>query len=112
MPPLLDKNIPTRMFRAGRQRGTKNIISHSVKQNVLQVFAGLGGWEAMLQWAEENKTIFYGSVYPKLLPVEMAESGLTGNITVIVQQHPEQPKQIPLETTPSDTPTNRYDELT
>ncbi len=40
----------------------------------------------MLAWAKDNPDLFYGSVVPKLLPSELAESGLAGNITVIVQR--------------------------
>jgi len=86
MPTLVDTLTPTRLFRQGRQPGTRNVHSKTVKHNVMQVFEGLGGWEAMLHWAKENQTAFYTVVYPKLLPAELAESGHGSGITVIVQR--------------------------
>ena len=86
MPTLVDTLTPTRLFRQGRQPGTRNVHSKTVKHNVMQVFEGLGGWEAMLHWAKENQTAFYTVVYPKLLPTELAESGAGGSLTVIVQR--------------------------
>jgi hypothetical protein len=80
------------MFRQGRQSNTRNVLSGTVKKNIQLVFDGLGGWEAMLNWARENRDVFYGSVYPKLLPTEGYDKA--GNIRVLVYA----PSNKPLET--------------
>lgn len=54
----------------GRQKGTPNKISTTVKDNVLQVFQQLGGAKAMAEWARENPTHFY-NLYAKLLPQDI-----------------------------------------
>jgi hypothetical protein len=43
----------------GRQKGTLNKVTATVKQNTLQVFDRLGGTDQMLKWAEHNLTEFY-----------------------------------------------------
>ena len=71
--------------RKTASRHTKNkYIGANVRQAIEQVFNGLGGWEAMMTWAKQNPDMFYGSVVPKLLPAELAESGAGQSIKVIV----------------------------
>lgn len=54
----------------GRQKGTPNKLSMTVKENVINVFDSLGGTEHMKEWAIENPTQFY-NIYAKLLPTEI-----------------------------------------
>ena len=94
---LTEQVSPTRVFRAGRRNGAKNVNSLTVKRNVMAVFEGLGGWQAMLEWAKDNPNLFYGHVYPKLIPAEIAEAGLgTGHITVHIHADPKLPSSNPL----------------
>jgi hypothetical protein len=54
----------------GRQKGTPNKVSTTVKENVIQVFQQLGGAKAMAEWAKDNPTHFY-NLYAKLLPQDI-----------------------------------------
>lgn len=54
----------------GRQKGTPNKVSTTVKENVIAVFKELGGHKAMAQWARDNPTHFY-NLYAKLIPQDV-----------------------------------------
>lgn len=54
----------------GRQKGTPNKATKTVKENIIEVFKSIGGEEAMAQWAIENPTHFY-QLYAKLLPQDI-----------------------------------------
>jgi len=82
-PTLVESRTPTRSFRLGRKSQTQNVMSGKVKQNIIAVFEGLGGWEQMLAWAREHQDMFYGQIYPKLLPTENYQKG-SGSIRVLV----------------------------
>jgi serine/threonine protein phosphatase PrpC len=76
------------------------VPSGKVKQTIMAVFDGLGGWEAMLTWAQKNQDLFYGTIYPKLLPTEGYEKG-SGPIRVLVyapQQSPTDKQVVLLDT--------------
>ncbi len=101
MPTLVVQKPPSSYFKP-RTRNTRNkYIGANIRQSIQQVFDGMNGWEGMMAWAKENQTVFYSQVVPKLLPVELAESGLAGNITVIVQRSStvSEPKQLPTDDT-------------
>lgn len=58
----------------GRQKGTPNRLTQSVKAAIEQVAEGLGGPERMLDWVKEspeNERIFWQTIYPKLLPLQL-----------------------------------------
>lgn len=57
----------------GRQKGTPNKLSTTVKDNFIAVFADLNGQDLthMKEWAAENPTQFY-NLYAKLLPFQVA----------------------------------------
>jgi hypothetical protein len=64
----------------GRKKGTPNKLSATVKDNVIEVFAEIGGIEHMKQWALDNPNNFY-NIYAKLLPTEIeAEVAHSGEI--------------------------------
>ena len=55
----------------GRPRGVPNKVSTSVKEDVLEVYARMGGVDGLEKWAKEslrNRSAFYGWVVSKLLP--------------------------------------------
>lgn len=64
----------------GRPPGTPNKITRSVKDTILEVFAGMGGKKAMIEWGLENKTEFY-RIYSKLLPTEV-KADITVNLAI------------------------------
>lgn len=57
----------------GRQKGTPNKISATVRENVVAVFDEIGGVDQMVMWARENTTEFY-RLYARLLPTETTVS--------------------------------------
>jgi hypothetical protein len=78
------------------RKGKPNRIGSGIRQAIEKVFGALGDWEGMMAWAKDNPDLFYASVVPKLLPHELAESGLAGNITVVINRYPNQDKQKPV----------------
>lgn len=58
----------------GRPKGSPNRTTKSAKENIERVFGGLGGHVGMLEWVkadDANRRVFYGQVYPKLLPLQV-----------------------------------------
>jgi hypothetical protein len=56
----------------GRPKGSKNKTTQSAKDAIAQAAEGLGGAERLQQWATEapeNEKTFWGTIYPKLLPL-------------------------------------------
>ena len=73
--------VPKGTRIGGRQKGTTNKRTEDVKKAIELVAQGLGGHEGMLAWAQEadeNRRLFWATIYPKLLPH-------TVNATVAVQ---------------------------
>lgn len=61
----------------GRQKGTPNRTTVAAKEAIEQAAQGLGGVQRMIEWAKEdplNERTFWGTIYPKLLPLQV-----TGN---------------------------------
>ena len=76
----------------GRQPGTPNRLTGAFREAVQIVYNGLGGHEAFLEWARENRTEYY-RIASRLIPGEMQEGG--NHLTVIVQRNPERPTVLP-----------------
>jgi hypothetical protein len=68
----------------GRQKGTPNKLGGTAKENIACVFTRLGGIQAMVKWAEENPTQFYG-IYAKLIPIDLELGGKDGAPAVTVK---------------------------
>ncbi len=66
---------------AGRQPGSKNILTKTVKENLVAAFEGMGGLPEFTKWARENPKEFY-PMYIKLLPVEVNGSGEDGQVII------------------------------
>ena len=59
----------------GRKKGTLNKLTTSVKDAIEQVAERIGGVDRMVEWVQEdpeNERVFWVSIYPKLLPVQLA----------------------------------------
>jgi hypothetical protein len=56
----------------GRLKGSANKVTVMAKDAIQQVFDGIGGVPAMIEWAEDDKNrgTFYG-LFGRLLPVQM-----------------------------------------
>jgi hypothetical protein len=62
----------------GRAKGTPNKITQTVKQAIEAAAEGLGGTARLIAWANEdpaNERIFWGNIYPKLLPLQLTGEG-------------------------------------
>lgn len=62
---------------AGRPKGIPNKITAEAKQVIAQAAEGLGGVERLIAWAKEdpdNETKFWATIYPRLIPVTLANA--------------------------------------
>lgn len=65
--------IPNR--QVGRPKGSQNKVTISAKEAIQMAAEGLGGGRRMIEWAKEdpqNERVFWGSIYPKLLPLTVS----------------------------------------
>ena len=75
------KGIPK---TGGRQKGTPNKATASVKEALQLAFEGIGGTAKLQEWAQENPTKFF-EIWSKLLPQEVkAELDHSGNINISI----------------------------
>lgn len=59
----------------GRKKGVPNKTTIAAKEAIELAAAGLGGTPRLIAWAQEdplNERTFWGSIYPKLLPLQVA----------------------------------------
>lgn len=59
----------------GRQKGTPNKVTTAAKDAIAQAFDRVGGVDSLVEWIEtsdDNRKVFYTSVYPKLIPVQVS----------------------------------------
>ena len=83
----------------GRTKGTPNKTTTVVKDAIQLAAEGLGGWQRMMAWAKEdpaNERVFWGQVYPKLLPLQVTgEDGKAIPVAVnfVIQQAPNSENQ-------------------
>jgi hypothetical protein len=66
----------------GRKKGTPNKINALAKDVIASAAEQLGGVERLVAWVKEseiNERIFWGSIYPKLLPLTAVLSGDPNN---------------------------------
>jgi hypothetical protein len=60
---------------AGRPKGAPNKVGAAAKQVIQQASEELGGSDRLVAWAREdplNERAFWSSIYPKLLPLQVA----------------------------------------
>ena len=63
---------------AGRPKGSLNKTTLAAKEAIEIAAEGLGGADRLIAWAKEdplNERVFWGSIYPKLLPLTAHVSG-------------------------------------
>ena len=76
----------------GRKPGHLNKVTTSAKQAIEWCGNRLGGGAGLYRWATENpgnERIFWGQIYPKLLPLQLNAS-LSGDLTVVVRKFAEE----------------------
>lgn len=69
-----NSNVSGKGRIGGRSKGTPNKTTKSVKEAIEIAAEGLGGAQRLIDWAKEdpsNERIFWGTIYPKLLPLQV-----------------------------------------
>lgn len=61
----------------GRQKGSPNKTTATVKAALTEAFERNGGVASLLKWAQENETEFY-KLWSKMIPAEVEMSGKGG----------------------------------
>ena len=62
----------------GRPKGTLNKTTLAAKEAIALAADKLGGAERLVAWAKEepqNERVFWGTIYPKLLPLQVTGEG-------------------------------------
>jgi hypothetical protein len=62
----------------GRPRGAKNKTTLIAKEAIALAAERLGGTDRLVAWAKEdekNEHTFWGTIYPKLLPLQLTGEG-------------------------------------
>lgn len=65
----------------GRPKGAMNKTTQAAKDAIAQAAAELGGASRLVSWAREseaNERVFWGTIYPKLLPLQVNGAGPNG----------------------------------
>lgn len=70
--------IPGSAKTGGRQRGSldrqqRQLVSAQLAHSIMATFELLGSTAAMVEWARDNKTIFYTQILPRLMPAPLKE---------------------------------------
>jgi hypothetical protein len=104
MPYLSDTRSPVLLNRrTGRQLGAKGKANESIRWGIVEAYRQLGGVDGLVKWGKANPSLFY-PMLKSLLPHELAESGLSGSITVHIHSKPRQPVEITQADLSTDTP--------
>ncbi len=62
----------------GRKKGVPNKTTKLAKQAIHEAFEELGGKDALVAWAssnDENKKVFYTTIWPKIIPLQVEADG-------------------------------------
>lgn len=62
----------------GRTKGTPNKTTQAAKDAIAAAATALGGSDRLVAWAKEdaqNERVFWGTIYPKLLPLKIGGDG-------------------------------------
>lgn len=76
----------------GRPKGAVNKTTRTAKEAIAFAAEGLGGGERLAAWAKEapeNERTFWGTIYPKLLPLQVdadINASLSGKIDLITRR--------------------------
>lgn len=73
----------------GRKAGVPNKTTATAKDAIIWAAEKLGGAQRIVEWvqsAPENEKVFWGQIYPKLLPLQVAGEGKNGEIIIQVNK--------------------------
>jgi len=71
----------------GKPKGAKNKTTQSALDAIAKAAEALGGAQRLVEWAKEdpqNEKAFWGTIYPKLLPLQVNGPGENGEHELIV----------------------------
>lgn len=77
-----------RANRGGRPKGSVNKTTAAAKDVIAQAASELGGKDRLIAWAREdpaNERVFWGTIFPKLLPLQVSGEG-GGAVQVIIER--------------------------
>ncbi len=72
----------------GRPKGSLNKMTLNAKEAIEEAANQLGGSNRLVEWAKEdpaNERVFWGNIYPKLLPLQVTGKGGGDLIVEIVR---------------------------
>ena len=72
----------------GRAKGSKNLHTRAIREMIEAAAEGLGGTARLISWAMEdeiNERLFWSSIWPRILPVQIQGMGARGEIEVNVK---------------------------
>ena len=73
---------------AGRKKGSRNLHTRAIREMIEAAAEGLGGTARLISWAMEdeiNERLFWSSIWPRILPVQIQGMGARGEIEVDVK---------------------------
>ncbi len=81
----------------GRPKGIPNKTTLIAKDAISRAAEALGGVERLVEWAKEdpqNEKVFWGTIYPKLLPLQVASDPdsplqIVQRIELVAMEEPE-----------------------
>ena len=62
----------------GRPKGAMNRTTKAAKDAISEAAEALGGADRLVEWVKEdpqNERVFWGTIYPKLLPLQVTGEG-------------------------------------
>lgn len=62
----------------GKPKGALNKVTKAAKEAIAEAAERLGGVDRLVDWVKEdpaNERVFWGTVYPKLLPLQVTGAG-------------------------------------
>ncbi len=65
----------------GKPKGATNKTTTAAKDAIAQAAEELGGAARLVEWVKEdtaNERVFWGTIYPKLLPLQVTGAGANG----------------------------------
>lgn len=65
----------------GKPKGAQNKVTKAAKEAIAEAAERLGGVDRLVDWVKEdpsNERVFWGTVYPKLLPLQVNGAGDNG----------------------------------
>ena len=73
--------MPLALFEMGRESAKR--ITQQVRQGLMTVFDGMGGEQALLEWAQKNPSTFF-QMWSRAVPRESESANRGTGITVVV----------------------------